>query len=62
LIGRNPNLLEPELRRLCSEGGLWLIRPDGYIGLVTKRAGWDEVASSFDRIAAARQIRPGFKK
>jgi len=51
LVARYPNLLEPTLRAPFAEGGLWLVRPDGYVGLATKQDRWDEVANYLDQFA-----------
>ena len=51
LIAKYPNLLEPTLREPFSLGGLWLVRPDGYVGLATKQDHWDEVVKYLDQFA-----------
>jgi hypothetical protein len=51
LIAKYPNLLEPTLREPFSPGGLWLVRPDGYVGLATKQDHWDEVVKYLDQFA-----------
>jgi len=50
LIERYPNLLEATLRQPFQEGGIWLVRPDGYVALATERGRWDDVANYLDRI------------
>jgi 2-polyprenyl-6-methoxyphenol hydroxylase-like FAD-dependent oxidoreductase len=52
LLARFPNLLEAALRKPFHEGGLWLVRPDGYIALAARHDGWDQVAAFLDRITA----------
>jgi hypothetical protein len=37
VVARHANLLEPDLRELFHAGGLWLVRPDGYVALATKQ-------------------------
>ena len=32
---RYPGILEPNIRKPFHEGGLWLVRPDGYTALAT---------------------------
>jgi len=54
LVARFADLLEPDLREPFHAGGLWLVRPDGYVALATKQDRWDEVAKYLDRIALAR--------
>jgi 2-polyprenyl-6-methoxyphenol hydroxylase-like FAD-dependent oxidoreductase len=51
LLGLYGSLLEDEVRPPFHEGGLWLLRPDGYVALATRNDGWDEVAAYLDRIA-----------
>jgi 2-polyprenyl-6-methoxyphenol hydroxylase-like FAD-dependent oxidoreductase len=51
LTAKYPNLLEPALREPFAEGGLWLVRPDGYVGLATKQGRWDEVTNYLDQFA-----------
>jgi 2-polyprenyl-6-methoxyphenol hydroxylase-like FAD-dependent oxidoreductase len=41
LVSRYPDLLEAGVRRPFSEGGMWLVRPDGYVAVATKRGDWD---------------------
>ena len=53
LLARYANLLEPDLREPLHAGGLWLVRPDGYVALATKQGRWDEVTKYLDRIALA---------
>jgi hypothetical protein len=45
------DLLEPQLRRPFHDGGMWLVRPDGYVVLATGPDGWDELATFLNRIA-----------
>jgi len=51
LLQKYGALLDPELRPPLHPGGLWLVRPDGYVALATKRGAWNEVAAWLDRIA-----------
>ena len=37
------NFLEKQLRKPFLSGGLWLVRPDGYVALAIKEGGWSEV-------------------
>lgn len=52
ILARYANLLEPDMRRPFVAGGLWLVRPDGYIALATKHDGWEDVGTYFDKIMA----------
>jgi len=45
-------LVEPQLRQPFHDGGLWLVRPDGYIALVTKAGDWQQAASFLDKLTA----------
>jgi len=45
-----PNLLEPNLRKPYRDGGLWLVRPDGYVALSTKAGDCDAVTAYLGRI------------
>ncbi len=51
LIEKYPGLLEPAVRRPYQAGGLWLVRPDGYVALATKDDRWSEAAGYLDRIS-----------
>ncbi len=51
LVGLYRGLLEEHIRGPFSEGGIWLVRPDGYVALSAGRDGYDEVAAYLDRIA-----------
>jgi len=50
LVAQYPNLLEPSLRKPYRDGGLWLVRPDGYVALSTKAGDWDAVTAYLGRI------------
>jgi 2-polyprenyl-6-methoxyphenol hydroxylase-like FAD-dependent oxidoreductase len=52
LAARYPELLEPEVRAPFREGGLWLVRPDGYVALAAKSGEWDKVDAYLERLAA----------
>jgi 2-polyprenyl-6-methoxyphenol hydroxylase-like FAD-dependent oxidoreductase len=53
LTAKYPNLLEPNLRKPFHDGGMWLVRPDGYVALASKRARWDDVAKYLDQFNVA---------
>lgn len=44
------SVAETKLRAPFAEGGLWVVRPDGYIGLAAKRGEWDAVANYFEEM------------
>jgi 2-polyprenyl-6-methoxyphenol hydroxylase-like FAD-dependent oxidoreductase len=52
LVEKYPALLEAGLRKPFRDGGLWLVRPDGYVALATARDAWDDVAAYLAHIAA----------
>jgi len=43
LIAKYSDLLEPNLREPFERGGLWLVRPDGYVSLATPHDRWGEI-------------------
>jgi 2-polyprenyl-6-methoxyphenol hydroxylase-like FAD-dependent oxidoreductase len=49
ILARYPKLVEPSAREPYSEGGIWLVRPDGYVGLFTKHDA--EVDQYLNRLA-----------
>jgi len=51
LLQRYANLIEPKLREPYRSGGLWLIRPDGYVALAVKSGDWDAVETYLGRIS-----------
>jgi 2-polyprenyl-6-methoxyphenol hydroxylase-like FAD-dependent oxidoreductase len=54
LVGLYGHLVEETVRAPFSEGGMWLVRPDGYVALATRVGDWDDVAAYLDRIASRR--------
>ncbi|HXA51846.1 MAG TPA: FAD-dependent monooxygenase [Candidatus Acidoferrum sp.] len=52
LVAQHPALLEPTLRKPYRDGGLWLVRPDGYVALSASRDAWDDVAAYLANLAA----------
>ncbi len=54
LLARYPDLLEPHLREPFEKGGLWLVRPDGYVALTAKANEWEKAATYLDAFAPAR--------
>jgi hypothetical protein len=51
LIARHSRLLETEVRAPFHEGGLWLVRPDGYVAVAAGGDDWERVATFLDGIA-----------
>ena len=54
LVGLYGHLVEEKVRAPFGEGGMWLVRPDGYVAMVTRAGEWDDVAAYLDRIARRR--------
>ena len=48
LIGRCPDLLDPNLRAPFSSDGIWLVRPDGYVSCASKSV--EEIAQYLDKL------------
>jgi hypothetical protein len=44
------DLLEPTLREPFYPGGMWLVRPDGYIALSAKTGDWNAVTAYLTRL------------
>ena len=51
LIARHPDLLEGEPRPPFEPGGMWLVRPDGYVAMAAGAQDWDKVDAYPDWIA-----------
>jgi 2-polyprenyl-6-methoxyphenol hydroxylase-like FAD-dependent oxidoreductase len=51
LLGRHEKLLDGKLREPYDAGGLWLIRPDGYVALAAKSKDWAAVDTYLRRIS-----------
>jgi hypothetical protein len=43
VLAKYETFVETAIRPPYSEGGIWLVRPDGYVALVAKRDGWQAV-------------------
>jgi hypothetical protein len=51
LLSKYLNLVEPSPRKPYANGGIWVVRPDGYVALVTKHDAWDDVDAYLSRLA-----------
>ena len=51
LLARHEKLLEGKLREPYKAGGLWLIRPDGYVALAAKSKDWAAVDTYLRRLS-----------
>ena len=50
LLGLYTRLVEEDVRAPLAAGGIWLVRPDGYVALTTGDDGWDNIAAYLDRV------------
>jgi 2-polyprenyl-6-methoxyphenol hydroxylase-like FAD-dependent oxidoreductase len=50
LLERYGGIVEPALRAPFHSGGLWLVRPDGYVALSTKAGSWDAVEAHLNHL------------
>jgi hypothetical protein len=57
IVSRYSGILDPNIRKPFHEGGLWLVRPDGYTALATARGGWDHVAAYLDHIGCVSLLQ-----
>jgi hypothetical protein len=51
LVQRRDDMLELKLRPPYHTGGIWLVRPDGYVAVSTSRDSWSDVSAYLDRIS-----------
>jgi hypothetical protein len=51
LLERYADLVEPKIREPYTSGGLWLIRPDGYVALAVASGDWKAVESYLGRVS-----------
>jgi 2-polyprenyl-6-methoxyphenol hydroxylase-like FAD-dependent oxidoreductase len=56
LLGIYNDFLEEEVRAPFAAGGLWLVRPDGYVALAGGSEDWDKVAAYLDQIHRGRRL------
>jgi hypothetical protein len=59
LAARYLGVLEPDIREPFHQGGLWLVRPDGYTALATRHDGLDEVAAYLRQIGCFSRDHEG---
>jgi FAD binding domain-containing protein/aromatic ring hydroxylase-like protein len=50
LIARHAAVLEPECREPFAQGGIWLVRPDGYVATVARHGDWAEIEDYLHRV------------
>ncbi|MEO7034998.1 MAG: FAD-dependent monooxygenase [Polyangiaceae bacterium] len=51
LVARYPGLLDAELRKPFSAGGIWLVRPDGYVAVTAAPGAWRELEAYLAQLA-----------
>ena len=51
LLSKYPNLVEPSPRKPYADGGIWVVRPDGYVALTAKHNAWNDVDAYLSRLA-----------
>ncbi len=52
LLDRFPRLLDPDIRPALAEGGVWLVRPDGYVAATARPEDWEALGESLARLTA----------
>jgi 2-polyprenyl-6-methoxyphenol hydroxylase-like FAD-dependent oxidoreductase len=55
LIAKYSDLLEQQVRKPFQPGGLWLVRPDGYVAVATAQHDYARVSSFFDTLGAKQR-------
>jgi 2-polyprenyl-6-methoxyphenol hydroxylase-like FAD-dependent oxidoreductase len=50
LLSRHSSLVETAPRKPFAEGGIWLVRPDGYVAVATKHDAWSDVDDYLNRL------------
>jgi 2-polyprenyl-6-methoxyphenol hydroxylase-like FAD-dependent oxidoreductase len=53
VLDRYARIVEANLRAPYAPGGIWVVRPDGYVGLVAKAGDWNAVEQYFQKFAPA---------
>ncbi|MDD5199293.1 MAG: FAD-dependent monooxygenase [Terrimicrobiaceae bacterium] len=52
LLAKYPNLVEPRVREPFEPGGIWLVRPDGYVAAAAATADGDAISSFLAMVSA----------
>ena len=52
LLSKYSGLLEASVRKPYADGSMWLVRPDGYVALVTRHTGWQDVDSYLSHLTS----------
>jgi 2-polyprenyl-6-methoxyphenol hydroxylase-like FAD-dependent oxidoreductase len=56
LLAKYPDLVEPSPRKRYADGGIWVVRPDGYVALAAKRDAWNDVDAYLSRLTKATTV------
>jgi 2-polyprenyl-6-methoxyphenol hydroxylase-like FAD-dependent oxidoreductase len=56
LLSKYPNLVEPSPRNQYADGGIWVVRPDGYVALAAKHDAWNDVDAYLSRLTKATTV------
>ena len=57
LINSHSQLIEAELRSPPDPGGVWLVRPDGYVAAAAHAGDWAPIEDCFARLASGGSVR-----
>ena len=55
LLDSYARLIDPELGPAFQPGGMWLVRPDGYVAVSTREGDWQSIFRFFERITQGGQ-------
>jgi hypothetical protein len=53
LIQRYSAIVDPDLRPPFHKGGLWLVRPDGYVAIATRQDDWQAIDTLLGKLAVS---------
>jgi hypothetical protein len=53
LLSKYPDFVEPSPRTQYGHGGMWIVRPDGYVALAAKYDAWNDVEAYLSRLTKA---------
>jgi 2-polyprenyl-6-methoxyphenol hydroxylase-like FAD-dependent oxidoreductase len=53
LLAKYPDFVEPLPRKPYADGGIWVVRPDGYVAMAAKHDAWNDVDAYLNRFAKA---------
>lgn len=61
LLKQYPDLLEPKIRPPFEADGIWLVRPDGYVGVAARRGDEEVIANYLNELKARSENEQGFQ-